>query len=128
MKIELKGFVKEVLPIQTVGANNTKKQTLVFFVPGYTDNFGEKIGRDEFWPLDVMGDKIDKLNLSDATHARQKAIATVYVSGNAFDKSDGTGKGYAINANLGEIKILGSAAQTTTPATNTSSKTDDLPW
>lgn len=117
MKIELKGFVNQVGPIETVGANNTKKQQVIFFVPGYTDQFGDKVGRDEFWPLDVMGEKIQKLNIT-SNSVGQKAIATVYVSGNSFEKKDGTGMGYTINANLAEIKIMSNTGASHTP-TNT---------
>ncbi|MCX2473543.1 hypothetical protein OQZ33_04280 [Pedobacter sp. MC2016-05] len=118
-KLTLKGFVKEVGTIETVGDKATKKQTIIFFIPGYVDQFGDKKGRDEHWPLDVMGDNIAKLNITkDAVE--QKAEVIVYVSGNIFQKKDLAGNGYAINANLAEIKLLGKA--TNAPAGVTEEK------
>lgn len=121
MKTVLKGFIKEVGKIEEVGANNTKKQTLILFIPGYVDQFGDKVGRDEHWPIDVMGEKTSTLNIT-ADAIEQKAELTVYISGNAFQKRDLAGTGYAINANLFEIKLLGKGANTP------SGVTEDKAW
>ena len=119
MKSTLKGIVKEVGPIETVGEKNTKKQRIILFVPGYVDQFGDKKGRDEHWPLDVMGDNVEKLNIQK-TAVKQKAEVTVYISGNVFDLKDFAGVGYAINATLAEIKLMGEFANpAAAPATNT---------
>ena len=124
MKANLKGVVKEVGPIETVGEKGTKKQTIILFVPGFVDQFGDKKGRDEHWPLDIMGDNVAKLNMQP-TAIKQKAECTIYVSGTAFDKKDFSGVGYAINANLVEIKLIGEFAN---PATQPATVTDTDKW
>jgi hypothetical protein len=124
MKAILKGVIKEVGAIETVGEKLTKKQRIILFVPGYVDQFGEKKGRDEHWPLDVMGDNVAKLNLQN-TAVKQKVECTVYISGNVFDKVDLSGVGYAINANLVEVKMLGEFAN---PAANPVTTTNTDNW
>lgn len=109
MKATLKGIIKEVGQVETIGQNAIKKQTIILFVPGYVDQFGDKKGRDEFWPLDIMGDRVSALNIQPSA-VKQKAEVTLYITGNAFEKKDQSGTGYTINANLAEIKLMGAYA------------------
>lgn len=103
-KIILKGIVQGITPVETVGQNNTQKQSLILFVPGYVDGFGDKKGIDETWSPDVLGDKIAKLNLN-AQMIGQRAECVVYVSSRAHTKLGKTA--YFIGASLAEIKLLG---------------------
>jgi len=131
-KIELKGVIRQVTPVTTVGANNTKKQSVILFIPAYVDEFGDKKGQDEMYELGIIGDAVAKLNLTAAA-VNQKAKCTVYISGREFTKEDKTM--YFISANLNAIELLGEAKKSTSPAelpapVDVSSKPedDDLPF
>jgi hypothetical protein len=108
-KIFLKGVVTEVTGIETVGANNTQRQSVMLFVPGYTDQFGDKKGIDEHWQLKMLGERIGKLNVLP-TAVGQKAECTVYISSRSYTKDDNTA--YFIEAGLAEIKLLGASNMT----------------
>jgi len=129
-KIELKGVIKSVSPVTLVGTNGTKKQSVILFIPGWRDEFEEKRGQDEVWSLDIIGEKVDKLNLSDSTATNQKAACTVYVSSREFTKEEKTM--YFIGANLAEIKLMGAATAQPVPAqmpvATGNTDDDDLPF
>lgn len=110
-KIELKGTVIAVMPVQTVGDKGTKKQNFVFQVPGYVDGFGDKKGEDEMWSIDVVGeDRIKKFNLTDDLE-RRKATIQVYINSNLIPKRAKTPQAperaemFIINAVLAEFKL-----------------------
>jgi hypothetical protein len=71
-----------------------------------------------------MGDNVAKLNLQ-ASAVKQKAECTIYISGNQFNKKDFDTVGYAINANLVEVKLLGEFAN---PATQAAATTNTDSW
>lgn len=108
-KIILKGVVKEITAIETVGTNNTQKQSVILFVPGYVDGFGDKKGIDETWSLDIMGDKIGKFAIQKSA-VNQKAECEVYVSSRAYTKDEKTS--HFIGATLAKITLLGASNMT----------------
>lgn len=122
----LKGIVKDVLPVEFYGDGNTgRRQTLVLFIPGYVDNYGVKKGQDELWGIDIYNKKIDEFGLN-SNCVSKRADIEVYVSGKEFDKKDGSGKWYGISATLKSIK-LGESVQI--PQTAGSASDDgDLPF
>lgn len=103
-KIQLKGIVKHVSSVETVGDKGTKKQSVGLFVPGYVDEFGDKKGRDEEWEIDLFNEKITNLGLNNNL-VDKRAVVTVYVSSNRVQNRDGKDI-FIINANLGDIKLL----------------------
>lgn len=106
----LKGIVKSVNPVEFYGEGNTgRRQTVVIHVPGYTDSFGIKQGRDETWGIDIFNKKIDEFNLN-SNCLQKRAECEVYLKGQEFKKKDGSGNWYAIQATLKSIK-LGDAVQ-----------------
>lgn len=124
-KIELKGFLLRVSNIESVGANQTQKQSILIKVPGYTDSFGEKKSEDEIWQVDMFNKSIDKFNLH-TRHQGQKVKATVYINSRAYETKDGK-KGFLLNSNLGAIEFLESAP-VTSAVSNTTAEDDDLPF
>lgn len=113
-KIELKGTIQKVGPIQTVGGQGTKKQVVILKVPAFRDQFGDQVGKDEEWELQVFGDRVKNFNLNGALHGK-RAKCTVYVNSKKFVKqSDGT-EGYAINATLGAIEVVAAARPAAVP-------------
>lgn len=103
----LKGIVKELRPIETYGesSNPGKKQTVVIFIPGYTDQWtGEKKGPDEEWGIDIFNEKIQEHGLN-VNCVDKKVELEVRLRGRSYDRTDG-GKGFSIGATLRSIKIL----------------------
>ena len=72
-KAALKGFFERIEPVNVYGEKNTRIQKVIFRVPGYTDAFGDKKSEDEYWRLDVMGERIDTfdliINSANANHS-----------------------------------------------------------
>jgi hypothetical protein len=91
-KIELKGFIESIGVEAKLGDNQTRVQRVIFRVPAYTDQFGDKKGQDEYWDLGVMGSKIDELNLANKILPSKKAVATVYVNSKFWYKKEDTAK------------------------------------
>jgi len=121
----IKGIVKAINPIEFYGEGNTgRRQTLVIHVPGYTDQFGVKQGKDETWGVDIYNKKIDEFNLN-SNCLQKRAECELYLKGTEFKKKEGEGNWYAIQANLRSIK-LGDAVQAV--AQQDGQGDDDLPF
>jgi hypothetical protein len=101
-KIDLKGFVSAVGQIQTIGANNTKKQEVVLHVPAYRDQFDEVKGKDEHWLIELIGEEIiNKYNLNQ-TNVKMKCKATVFINSRMFTPEGGK-TFYPVNCVLKEF-------------------------
>ncbi len=123
----LKGIVKEVKPIEFYGEGNKgRRQTVVLFVPGYVNQYKEKLSQDEIWGIDLFNKKIDDFGLNSNCLSK-KAEVEVYLSGKEFDKKDGSGKMYAISARLKSIK-LGEQVNYQMESSNEEPEDDDLPF
>lgn len=115
-KAILKGTVKEVKPVETYGdTNQYRKQAVILFIPGYVNEFGEKMGADEEWELEAANQRIESLKIADLQIGERLEVTT-YISSSGYDRKDGTGRGYFIRARIGDIKSHGK------------SETDDLPF
>lgn len=103
-KIQLKGIVKRVMPVETYGQDKSgRRQSVILFVPGYVDQFGDKRGQDEEWQLDLFNDRIDKFNLNGNLHEK-RVVVDVYVNSRKILGRDGQDL-WIINAALGDIKL-----------------------
>lgn len=100
---KLKGIVKEVSPIETYGETNQgRRQTLVVFVPGYVDSYGQKRSNDEEWGIDIFNNKIDEFGLNSNCLSK-KVDVEVYLSGRRWEKDEKSG--YSISARLKSISL-----------------------
>ena len=123
----LKGIVKEVKSVEYYGEGNQgRRQTLVLFVPGYVNQYQEKLSQDEVWGIDLFNKKIEEFGLN-ANCLSKKAEVEVYLSGKEFYKKDGSGKMYAISARLKSIK-LGEVVNYQTETSYQPKDDDDLPF
>lgn len=105
-KIELKGTIVAVNPVEVVGKKDFRKQAVILNVAAYTDSFGDKKGRDEDWCLEVLGDNIEKLNLN-STFVGMKAICTVFVNSSKVEDLAGSAPRtfFIINAVLNKVEF-----------------------
>jgi hypothetical protein len=102
-KLQLEGEFIEVLAIEEVGENRTKKQSVVIKVDGFKDEWSGKEGRAEYWKLDAMGDKIDQLKMSSDLEGK-KALFRIFINSNLVVKADGSNI-YPINAALASFEL-----------------------
>lgn len=124
-KSELKGTILIVNKPEVVGEKNTPKQTIIFKVPGYVDGFGDKVGIDEEWPLDVMGDNVAKLNLQKGDEGK-KAQVVIFLNGAKFKRKLDDTDGWMINARLHQIKLFdGNTGQ---PQVSTAAGSNNDTW
>lgn len=114
-KLQLKGIVKQVMPVETYGTNAGRRQSLILFVPGYVDGFGDKRGQDEEWQIDVFNDKIDKFSLNSNLHDKRVSVE-LYVNSRKIQGREGQDM-WIINAVLSDIK-LHEVAPDQTPQSN----------
>lgn len=99
----LKGIVKDVLPIEYYGETNEgKRQTIVVFVPGYVNGYGEKKSKDEVWGIDIFNNKIEEFGLNSNCISK-KVNVEVYLSGREWTKDDKSG--FSISARLKSITL-----------------------
>lgn len=123
-KVTIKGIVKSVGDIEFIGEKRDfPKQRIIIYKPAFTDEFGQQKGKPDYFPFDILGDKVDMLNITEH-HIGKKVECEVYFSGSEFQKSD-TSFGYAINANLSKITIVGTAPRT---VAQSEPNEDDLPF
>lgn len=108
-KIQLNGFIEEVSDIEYVGQNNLSKQAIILMVPGYTDEYGEKKGKDEHYQISLLGDSVDKFNIHPR-HVGSKVKTEVYIKSSRYTNKEGK-VGYIVNINLASIEFIQSQAR-----------------
>jgi len=106
MKITIKGFVQAVTPVLTKLNGNTtfRIQSLIIMIPGYQNEFGEKVGKDETWQVDITNDQIEKHNLSAKNIDGKKIEVNAYLNSRTY-KKDGA-DAYALQIRLADYKLL----------------------
>lgn len=105
-KATLKGIIQEVTPVETYGTDNQgRRQSIILFVPGYVDQFGDKKGADEHWSIDAYNDKIEAHGL--ATLQKESRVEVeFYISSRQYDRKDGAGKGYMVSNRLASVTVV----------------------
>ncbi len=58
---EHKYLVKKVYPTEQLPNGNHKFQRIILIKPGYTDEFGDKKGKDDLYEIKVWNNAIDEL-------------------------------------------------------------------
>jgi hypothetical protein len=107
-KIEkMKGYIRVISPVQELtDEKKTKIQYMVFEVPGYTNQFGEKKGKDQQWLLQALGDRIVELKLTSDL-VNEKAEITFYAESFCLEaKEKGKNPFYVVNSTLAAYTII----------------------
>lgn len=111
-KTTMRGIVHEIGPIEYIGTNNDyPRQRILLYCPANRDQMTQKpLGKDEFFMLDILGNKVDGLNIHD--DFKDKVVEVeVRFSGNLYQKSTDNSRGYAINCSLINMKIITEATE-----------------
>ena len=107
MKIQLKGFVHKVSEVVSKASadrsNFNQEQSIIILVPGYTDQFGDKKGKDEHWEFKLFNDKIDRFNIRP--HLEGKKVAVEGFLNSRSYKKNGE-EAYALSLILADFKTL----------------------
>lgn len=108
-KFVMKGFFENVGPIEVVGDKNTRVQNVYFMIPGYVDQFGDKVGTDEYWEIGVMDKKIDEFDLVNKISDSRKAEITIFVNSRVWYAKEDAEKvkpNYRLYAILSDVKHI----------------------
>lgn len=106
-RIELKGKITAVAPVQEVGEKKTLKQVVIFETPPYRDEYGDEKGVTQEWQLEVLGDQIGKLGIANNAIGRNAKV-TVYVDSKKVTLSPGTALEktiYAVSLKIGKVEF-----------------------
>ena len=103
-KLKLKGWFDQIHPVTEIGDKKTKKQTIIFTLPGFRDEYNG-IDRDpEPWQISIIGKKVDELNLT-VKDCQRRAEIEVFIKGYQATSKDGVVFfGYEVNLFKVEFK------------------------
>lgn len=109
-KITMRGIVHDISDIEFTGKNGDyARQRVVLYCPTQRDQHtGKPTGKDEFFILDILGDKVEVLNVHEGYQNKVVEVEVRYY-GNCYKKLDDS-RGYAVNCRLVNIKIITDAA------------------
>ena len=106
-RIELKGKITAVAPVQEVGEKKTLIQRVLFETPPYRDEYGDEKGETQHWQLDVLGDQIAKLGIANNAIGRNAKL-TVYVDSRKVILEPGTKNEktiYPVSLKIGKVEF-----------------------
>lgn len=137
--ITLKAIVEKIPAINTIekDGKTTRIQNLILRQPGYTDEFGEKKGKDDIWCIQLINDNIEKHNILKTYMPKDKVVVSFYQNSQLFEKDDR--EFYTINNNLKTIEMFAmagaadftapvAAAIPSQPETSSETSADDMPF
>ncbi len=103
MKVEIKGTIHSVSGSEKKSEKFTV-QNLLILVPGYTDEFGDKVGKDQFFQIQVVNKMIDDLQLDKKKGSKGKF--TCYLNSNESVKEKVS---YFLQLTLKECELVAAA-------------------
>lgn len=83
MKVSQKGIVRNITPVvgkRDASGKEMFLQSVIVMIPGYTNGFGEKVGRDQFWEFLLMNENITKHKLNNEDWKGKKVEITGYLN------------------------------------------------
>ena len=93
----LKGFCREIDPVQEVGENKTKKQLMRMSIPARTNEFNEPVGKPQQWELTALGASVEKLAMDMAMIGKKVEVNCFADSYLVESKEAGKTPFYSIN-------------------------------
>lgn len=113
-RLQIKGFIKEISSIETVGENHTKKQAIILSIPPRKDEVGDPIGKEETWCVFAFGTDVDRFKLTDTCSPGDKCELTFYINSYFIEakpetdkkKKDGRPAFFSQNNTLISVTIL----------------------
>ncbi|HWK58139.1 MAG TPA: hypothetical protein VNQ80_12405 [Parapedobacter sp.] len=96
-------IIQDVQPTETL-RDGLRRQVIIMMEPGYTDDFGDKKGRDNHWRVSIYGDRIEKFGIT-AGHIGTKAKARFAFTSTESVINGGIRK-YEVSARLNDITFI----------------------
>lgn len=109
-KLELVGYFHEIGKPETVGTKDTKKQRIIFMLFGYQNRAQGINEPDEPWLMEVIGKKVDELNLQPGEHDGKTAKVTCYMTGFALEARGDKPAFMGYNCKLTAFEIINTRA------------------
>jgi hypothetical protein len=100
---EHKYLIEKVDLPQNTKDNQFRFQTIVLKKPGYTDEFGEKIGKDDLLECKVWNDKIEQMPV---LKAGDKVKAVLNLNGRQGLDRNNSEIYYTLNLSIKNIELL----------------------
>ena len=110
MKIKLKALVQSVSEKKTT-EKNTEYVKILVMVPGYKDDWGDKVGEDEFYEVAAFGKQVDLVpkeligNEIDPDKGQLKVVLDCYLNSRKTETEDKK-VFYNLNLSLAKWEIL----------------------
>ena len=101
---EHKFLVEKVFQPESTQNNNHKYQRIVLKKPGFTDEFGEKKGKDDLFDCRVWNKKID--NVPPGLKAGDKVKVMLSLNGRDYLDESKNEIGYNLQLSIGKIELL----------------------
>ena len=96
-------IIQDVQPIETL-QSGARRQIVILMEPGFVNAFGEKVGRDNLFKVEIYGDRIEKYGLT-ANHIGAKAKARLAIASSERTINGGI-RTYEVSARLNDINII----------------------
>jgi hypothetical protein len=103
LKVTIKGIVHKVKPAQKGKNSETWYQQIVVRKPGRTDEFGDKVSNDDFYPMTKFSKNREDFNTD---LIGKKVEVTCYLHGKETADTDNRELAYYLQLNLSELKII----------------------
>ena len=106
MNVEIKGIARTITDVLSKTSNNktTRFQSLIVTIPGWTDSFGEKKGKDEDWEVQLINESIEKHNLAAKNLTGQKVIVKAWLNSRTY-QANGEEK-FMLQLNFASVEIF----------------------
>lgn len=104
MKITQNAIIGLIGPVlyETFGNKMQDKQQLVLLVAGFTNNFGEKLGKDEYWEYTLTGKSVKEIDLIKNFKSGDKVTVEGYLNSQNYQIENA--KPYSFKIRLASIK------------------------
>lgn len=105
-KLILRGKIAEVGKVTFVGENKLAKQSFILFEPGDTDDFTGKKYPDNWWKIEMFGDKVQEVGMAPNS-VDKKAECKIYINSNKGEQIGKDGETVCFtNSKLASITII----------------------
>lgn len=101
LKVEIKGVVSHTSQPQQLKSGKFV-QEIVVTKPAGTDEFGDRVGKDQHYPIKIFKD--NREDFQRAEILKKKCKATCYLNGREFTTQEGLG--WAIQLNLKTLEVI----------------------
>lgn len=105
-QIRLWGKIVNVSEVEPVGENDTPLQKIIVYVKPVRNADDEVVGREQFWRLDLMGNKVVNYHLDFSDEGKRVCVIAWLDSQRVPSKTEGNPDMFIINAKVHLLEFL----------------------